>query len=120
MGIMIKPAGDRLLVKLCRLDEKKVGNTVITLAHADKKRYQPECSKALVIAGGADVPAGVTEGVLVLIRSDAGVGLTSDVISAGDARLYRVIEYPEILAFLAEDALVSSANEITKGMEVVA
>jgi hypothetical protein len=118
MSVTIKPVGDRLLVKLVRLSEKKVGSTVLTLANDVKKKYQPECSKALVIAGGSDVPAGIGSGALVLIRSDAGIGLTSDIVETGEARLYRVIEYPEVLAILEEAAEISDANQVCNQLEV--
>lgn len=119
MSLTINPVGDRLLVKLVKLTEKKVGDTVLTLAQDTRKRYQPECSKAVVIAGGGDVPEGISEGCMVLIRTDAGVGLTQDVIQAGDARLYRVVDYPEVLAILKEDSLIGGVGDLQK-MEVVA
>lgn len=119
MSMMIKPVGDRLLVKLVRLSEKKIGETVITLANTDKKRYQAECSKAVVIAGGTEIPENLAEGNLVLIRSDAGCGLTADILGDTDARLYRIIEYPEVLAVLEEVKDITDANDVCKQMEVV-
>lgn len=120
MSQVISPIGDRLLVKLVRLSEKQVGKVTLTLANDVRKRYQAECSKAEIIAGGLDVPPGLGAGSVVLIRSDAGVGLTSDVVANQDARLYRVIEYPEVLAVIKEDCLISDANEVGKQMEVLA
>jgi len=94
----IHPIGDRLLVKLIKETEKKVGATVLTLAQDLKKRTQPECGMAMVIATGPDLPVELREGDLVLIRSDAGTGLTAEVIASPEARYYRLIEYPELLA----------------------
>lgn len=119
MAVRILPVGDRILVKLVRLSEKKIGNTVLTLANDVKKRIQPECSKAVVVAGGQDVPAGLAEGSFVLIRSDAGVGLTVDIVDSDDARLYRVIEYPEVLARIEEDKMISKPEDVLKQMEVI-
>lgn len=116
---MIHPVGDRLLVKIVKLTEKKIGNTVLTLSTDMKKKYQPECCKALVIAGGSDVPAGFEQGSVILMRSDAGVGLTAEIVTASDARLFRVIEYPEVIASIEENKEISEPNDVCRNMEVI-
>lgn len=110
---IIKPLGDRLLVKLRREEEKKIGNTVITLAHSDKKRVQPESAIFVVVAVGSDVPDNVIPFDMIIARTDAGVVVPPDATNGDSHRLYRLLEFPEVMSTF------SVTNEIAAPEQVI-
>lgn len=115
----IKPLGDRLLVKLRRDEEKKIGGTVITLSHSDKKRFQPESAVFLIMEVGPDVPDTLVRGDCVLARADAGVTLPPGTTNSENHRTYRLIEYPEVWSKIEEDSLIGSAEQVLQEKVVI-
>lgn len=110
--ITIKPLEDRILVKLRRDEEKKVGDTVITLVQSDKKRVQPESAVFIVMATGPSVSEEIKPGMLILARSDAGITLPVNTTNGDNHRLYRLMEAPEIWSIVEEDTQIASLQDV--------
>lgn len=115
----LKPLGDRILIKLTREDEKKVGDTVITLQRSTKARVQPETSKYLVVATGQETDPQIKEGMYVVCRSDAGAVLSRDVIDRDDHRLFRLVDTPEVLCILEESYKAMTPQDVLPREKVV-